>query len=796
MSDHSQMSSDTNSIGLAGRLLAPLVRLLNYLTYAKKFILVAVVLLIPIGFLFSLQYQVNAEQLAFNAKEVVGVVYIEPVRKLLFALQRHRLEVMAALISGEPVDAVGGRAAVDEAYSQLDPIESRYGGILKTTSRYSEIRNMWVDIKKMNLTDAKAADLAFTQITAAIVDLILNYAANNSNLILDPDLDTYWMMDMYVSRLPGLTDIISNLVVGGMVSVEAIDMEQTIQLAGLQTQVRSYLNDLAGVDMKTILAETHDPEVRANLEAPFAGMSQKLLSLSDQLKNQVLMRAMAPAPTAISAAAPLFEFTPVGRERKGRMAAATAPVRGTEAHPSRELGRRAKTELQHQLLDQGLSALTQLHGFFQLVGPELRRGCEVRVSRYTAGRTQGIVLAGAIVGLFALLFVAFYLSIRQSIVTLGSAMARMISGDSTAFELASRDELGQVADQINVAISAARGLRQRLDQENRELQESVMALLEVVSRASDGDLVVRAKVTAGALGNIADAFNQMQDGTQKLILNIRAQLIETQRTVGEISQLAVRMARDASSQAEQVGSAAQMVARMNDDIVVVSDNARSAAAASKRTEESATAGSQAVDNVVSGMDQLRANVQAGAKKIKNLGDRSMEITNIVGTISRISEQTNMLALNAAIEAARAGEQGRGFTVVAEEVRKLAERTARATEEIGRLVQAIHLETNESVVAIEQQTSVVEQESTVVAAAGQSLHRILEAAGQSSLLVQDISAVAKSQAEQTGQVALAMDAISSIAITTRAGAEDTASQISSLLSATQQLTRSIERFKVG
>ena len=794
MSDHSQMSSGTNSIGLAGRLLAPLVRLLNYLTYAKKFILVASILLVPIGFLFSLQYQANAEQLAFNAKEVVGVVYIEPVRKLLFALQRHRLEVMAALISGEPVDAVGGRAAVDEAYSQLDPIESRYGGTLKTSSRYSEIRNMWVDIKKMNLTDAKAADLAFSQITSAVVDLILNYAANNSNLILDPDLDTYWMMDMYVSRLPGLTDIVSNLVVGGMVSIEAVDMEQTLQLAGLQTQVRSYLNDLASVDMKTILAETHDPEVRANLEAPFASMSQKLLSLSDQLKHQVLMRALA--PTVIPAAAPVFEFTPMGRERKGRTAAAMAPARSAEAHPSRDLGRRAKTELQHQLLEQGLGALTQLHGFFQLVGPDLRRGCEVRVSRYTSGRTQGIVSAGAIVALLGLLFAAFYLSIRQSIVTLGSAMARMISGDSTAFELASRDELGRVADQINVAISAARGLRQRRDQENRELQESVMALLEVVSRASDGDLVVRAQVTAGALGNIADAFNQMQDGTQKLILNIRAQLIETQRTVGEISQLAVRMARDASSQAEQVGSAAQMVARMNDDIVVVSDNARSAAAASKRTEESATAGSQAVDNVVSGMDQLRANVQAGAKKIKNLGDRSMEITNIVGTISRISEQTNMLALNAAIEAARAGEQGRGFTVVAEEVRKLAERTARATEEIGRLVQAIHLETNESVVAIEQQTSVVEQESTVVAAAGQSLHRILEAAGQSSLLVQDISAVAKSQAEQTGQVALAMDAISSIAITTRAGAEDTASQISSLLSATQQLTRSIERFKVG
>ena len=106
-----------------------------------------------------------------------------------------------------------------------------------------------------------------------------------------------------------------------------------------------------------------------------------------------------------------------------------------------------------------------------------------------------------------------------------------------------------------------------------------------------------------------------------------------------------------------------------------------------------------------GMDALRANVQAGAKKIKNLGDRSMEITSIVGTIARISEQTNMLALNAAIEAARAGEHGRGFSVVADEVRQLAERTAAATQEIESLVRAIQTETNESVDAIEQQTEV-------------------------------------------------------------------------------------------
>jgi hypothetical protein len=125
------------------------------------------------------------------------------------------------------------------------------------------------------------------------------------------------------------------------------------------------------------------------------------------------------------------------------------------------------------------------------------------------------------------------------------------------------------------------------------------------------------------------------------------------------------------------------------------------------------------------MDQLRQNVQAGAKKMKNLGDRSMEITSIVDTIGRISEQTNMLALNAAIEAARAGEHGRGFSVVAEEVRKLAERAATATHEIGKLVTAINHETNETVAAIEKQTQVVEQESVLVSRAGQALIKIRE-----------------------------------------------------------------------
>jgi twitching motility protein PilJ len=235
---------------------------------------------------------------------------------------------------------------------------------------------------------------------------------------------------------------------------------------------------------------------------------------------------------------------------------------------------------------------------------------------------------------------------------------------------------------------------------------------------------------------------------------------------------------------------------MSKEIEKVSSGAQIAADAASRTDASAKEGAEAVQNVIGGMGTLRANVQAGAKKMKNLGDRSMEITGIVGTISRISEQTNMLALNAAIEAARAGEHGRGFSVVAEEVRKLAERTAAATQEIDKLVKAIHHETTETVDAIEQQTAVVEQESAIVGQAGESLAKIRAASTESAGIVFDISKVARQQAEGTGNVVRVMEQISAIAQSTQVRVEGTVATVAQLSTLSEQLRTSVNRFKVA
>jgi twitching motility protein PilJ len=396
-------------------------------------------------------------------------------------------------------------------------------------------------------------------------------------------------------------------------------------------------------------------------------------------------------------------------------------------------------------------------------------------------------------------FTIAYLLARSIRRPLASAVAGARAVAQGRFEIDAPEELGQVQqafDGVRALLIETRELKGRVEHDNRELQTNITELLRVVATASEGDLTVRAPVSAGALGNVSDAFNSLLESLQDLLAVVAAQIRVTDAIVSSVKEASTKMAAGATSQSTELVSAAQLIQRMSTDIAKVSDGADVAVAAARRTEASAVEGSKAVEEVIAGMGTLRANVQAGAKKMKNLGDRSMEITGIVGTINRISEQTNMLALNAAIEAARAGEHGRGFAVVAEEVRKLAERTATATRDIDRLVKAIHIETTETVTAIEQQTHVVEQEAEAVGEAGQSLRKIQGASSESSAIVVDISAIAREQAQRTGNVVTAIGRITSIARETEQGATGTASTVQRLAQVANDLQKSVAKFKVA
>ncbi len=357
------------------------------------------------------------------------------------------------------------------------------------------------------------------------------------------------------------------------------------------------------------------------------------------------------------------------------------------------------------------------------------------------------------------------------------------------------DELGQLGDTLNRTIDRLQGLVQT-ETDRDKMQHQVMDLLSIVSSAAEGDLTVKAEVTADALGSVADAFNLMIMGLTNLVTQASDVAYEIQRSTSEILQSSNRMRKGAEQQAVQIRNASDSVNAMSHTIQQMAENAAAATDASHKATQAAVKGGTAVTETIKGMQRIRATVQSTAKKIKGLGERSLEIGAIIEVINEIATQTNLLALNAAIEAARAGEQGKGFAVVADEVRKLAERAARATKDITGLIKGIQLETSEAVTVMEDGTREVEEGTRLADQAGAALREIEQIVKQTSGLVTNITHAASDQVKVSEGVVSSMDTISRVTQETTFGVQETVNTIGKLANLTKRLTDAIGRFKLA
>ncbi|MEN6586622.1 MAG: methyl-accepting chemotaxis protein [Sulfuricella sp.] len=344
---------------------------------------------------------------------------------------------------------------------------------------------------------------------------------------------------------------------------------------------------------------------------------------------------------------------------------------------------------------------------------------------------------------------------------------------------------------INVNDAKKRALAS--ERENKANQEAILRLLNEMGDLAEGDLTVRAKVTEDITGAIADSINYTIDELRGLVTEINKTSEQVTHASRQAQDISNELLEAAQKQSQEIEDTSAQVLQMAQSINEVSANAAESARVAQQSLDAAEKGTTAVRNSITGMNEIREQIQDTSKRIKRLGESSQEISEIVELISDITEQTNILALNAAIQAASAGEAGRGFTVVAEEVQRLAERSGEATKQISAIVKTIQTDTQDAVSAMEKSTQGVVEGAKLSDAAGQALNEIGQVSRNLAELIDTISRATQNQAQAAGMVANNMQDIQSITIQTTEGTKKTAISVGELATLATDLRGSVAGF---
>ena len=377
-------------------------------------------------------------------------------------------------------------------------------------------------------------------------------------------------------------------------------------------------------------------------------------------------------------------------------------------------------------------------------------------------------------------------------------LAAMAAGDLTVpayavtkpIEKYGADEVGQTAQVTNAVLDKMQATIVSYEEARTKLAALVGTVQDAASSVAESSTGL--SQVAGQAGNVV---RQVSVAVQ----HVASGAVETSRAaqgsheaVTQLNQAIDGIARGASSQAEQIQRVAETASSMASSVDQVASDAREVAEAGAATRESAQHGAAAVRETVAGMREIHAVVSEAAGKVEQLGKLGEKIGNVVETIDDIAEQTNLLALNAAIEAARAGEHGRGFAVVADEVRKLAERSQRETKAISELIREVQTGTRDAVKAMESGSSKVEQGTAKADQAGVALTEILDAIEAMVERVTVIAGAAQQMTTASRGVVDAMGNISAIVEESSAATEEMAAQAGQVSESIQSIASAAEQ----
>ncbi|MBX7219524.1 MAG: HAMP domain-containing protein [Blastocatellia bacterium] len=717
-------------------------------------IIVATGLLLPVvGYLVvSDRYT----RVAAARRELQGVAYLKPLKLFIEHLPQHRGTANGFLNGNtalkDRLTALGDK--LDQDVKAIEAADLRLGAELGTTSKFTDIKEKWRVLKSQ--TPTLAPKESFDRHTALIAETndFIALIGDVSGLILDPERDTYYAAFLVTSSIPNTAESLGQLrgYGNGLAARKAVTQDEFGRFSAIQEVVRANRDGY----MRSIKAAAQsNPDYERQLLPKYNDLT-----------------------SAINA------YLELGDKRL--IKTTTIDIEGAE------------------YFDTGTRVIDKLFALFD----EQINVLETRLQARTDSLQRGmlVVIGALLLAITVTVLLAAYIA-RTIAQQLGSVaqVAQEVQKENLAARatVLNRDELGEVATAVNQMLDNTVNLiqtreheRDQRQKERDELEDEIIKLLMEIRDIAKGDLTVKAEVSAGPTGALADSFNYTVTELRKLIGRINEVTAKVNRAADKIQGTTITLARGSESQLAQIVTTSDGLRAMADSMTEVSNRAVETVHVAEQSLQKAQTGMKAVEKTITGMNGIRDQVQKTAKRIKRLGESSQEIGEIVQLISEIANQTSILALNASIQAAMAGEAGRGFAVVAEEVEHLADRSSEATKRIAGLIKAIQTETNEAVTAMEDTTREVVNGSVVANEAGQSLVEIQQVSNQLAHIIQTISEASLKQAANSECLAQAMTGISTITQETTEGTQQVVLSVNELAVLAGNLRESISTFKVS
>ena len=740
---------------------------LRDLKIGQKLALVVLVMALPVAYLVWLFIDARNVQIEATQREIHGIQYLRPLRTLVELLPRHRA-VANSYLSGESeaqAELLLLQPEIDAVFPRVESSERAYGRQFGTSTQWERFKEDWRSLEAS--VDALTPIESFQRHSQLINQLstLIRTIGDQAGLTLDPELDTHFLMDTVITRLP-----------------QAIDTVDVVRIVGQEILARR-------TNLALAMQESGDgaeADVSVNLDA-----RQTLNRLIGQIETDIgeIERGMAAA----------IEVNPYMEEDAApRLTESITASRTFIQAASRILLRQqpqAAKGSEAVLNETAEAAITALTTAYDAALEELDILMDQRIARLTGEKYLQLSAAIFILALTVVLILFLNRTITSQIDEINGLFGRIGVGDLTArAKVGSKDELGQMTAALNSMLDNTLTLVQSSAERDR-IQQSIHKLLDEIAGVAEGDLTLEAEVTAEITGAIADSFNYMIGELRTLIARVQDTTLQVSAAANQIQKTTEALAEGSEKQSGDVISASMAVESMASAIQQVSESAEKAARVSAVALENSQLGAAVVTKSIEGMESIRNQVQETSKRIKRLGESSQEIGEISHVIGELADRTSMLAMNAAIQASMAGEAGRGFAVVATEVEGLAEQATEATNRINALIQTIQEDTTAAVAAMEDTTKEVVEGSALTHEAGKSLIEIETVSRDLSELIGSIADASERQARGSESVAAAMSGISLVQRDTANGAREGAEAIRNLTALADELRNSVSRFKI-